>query len=409
MKFRTSFRGKLVLLTILPLAVAQIVTLFAVMRTVEEDVDRRARKSLIIGGAVVNEFLTGRGEQLAASVEVLAADFGLKEAAATGHAATIQSVLSNHSQRVGADIALLLDLDGTGIASSTGTPLGSRADFLRLIASVREKSSAQSTATLDGDTYHTFTIPVRAPVAIAWVVLGFRIDTELAQRLGGLTGLEVSLVTTSGDEARTIATTSYTGMATESLLAPVGPATPVNSIYMVDEAGLASLTLSTPFVETNNDVLVVLQRSLQEAMAPYAEARGGLLVFAAILLVVVAAAAAWFSGTVARPLRVLTDAAQRMISGNYDIKVDVYTDDEFGELATSFNAMRTAIAEREKRISHQALHDPLTDLPNRTKVLQSLTGAIEHARSANANITVLAIRLSRMNEISSTLGHRASD
>ncbi len=409
MKFRTSFRGKLLLLTILPLAVAQIVTLFAVMRTVEEDVDRRARESLIIGGAVVNEFLAGRSEQLRASVEILAADFSLRQAVGAGDAEIIQSVLSNHSQRVGADIALLLDLDGTGITSSSGTPLGSRTDLPRLIENVREKSSAQSTATFDGDTYHTFTIPVRAPVAIGWVVLGFRIDTELAQRLGGLTGLEVSLVSTSGDDAGTIATTSYTGVPTKSILAPVGRVTPLNSIYMVDEAGLASLTLSTPFIETSNDVLVVLQRSLQEAMAPYTEAREGLLVFAAVLLIVAAAAAVWFSGTIARPLRVLTDAAQRMISGNYDTKVGVYTDDEFGELATSFNAMRTAIAEREKRISHRALHDPLTDLPNRTKVLQSLTGAIEHARSANANITVLAIRLSRMNEISSTLGHRASD
>ena len=332
MKFRTSFRGKLLLLTILPLAVAQIVTLFAVMRTVEEDVDRRARESLIIGGAVVNEFLAGRSEQLRASVEILAADFSLRQAVGAGDAEIIQSVLSNHSQRVGADIALLLDLDGTGITSSSGTPLGSRTVLPRLIENVREKSSAQSTATFDGDTYHTFTILVRAPVAIGWVVLGFRIDTELAQRLGGLTGLEVSLVSTSGDNAGTIATSSYTGVPTKSILAPVGRVTPLNSIYMVDEAGLASLTLSTPFIETSNDVLVVLQRSLQEAMAPYTEAREGLLVFAAVLLIVAAAAAVWFSGTIARPLRVITDAAQRMISGNYDTKVGVYTDDEFGEL-----------------------------------------------------------------------------
>jgi hypothetical protein len=109
MKFRTSFRGKLLLLTILPLAAAQIVTLFAVMRTVEEDVDRRARESLVIGGAVVNEFLAGRSEQLRANVEILAADFRLKRAVETGNVDIIQSVLSNHSQRVGADIALVLD------------------------------------------------------------------------------------------------------------------------------------------------------------------------------------------------------------------------------------------------------------------------------------------------------------
>ena len=409
MKFRITFRGKLLLLTILPLAVAQIMTFFAVMRIVEYDVERRARDSLIIGGTVVNEFLTGRGEQLRASVEVVAADFGLKEAAATGDADTIQSVLKNHIQRVGADIALLLDLDGNGIASSSGTTLGNRNEFLRLIENTRHKSSAQSTATLGGDTYHTFTVPVRAPVAIAWVVIGFRIDRELTQHIRRLTGLDVSIVSTSNDDARTIATTSHAGLVTNSVSALVGPATPLDSIYLVDEAMLPSLTLSTPFVRTGNDVLVVLQRSLQEAMAPYTEARRGLLIFAAVLNALVTAAVGWFSGSIARPLRVLTDAARTMISGNYDMSVTVSTSDEFGELASSFNAMRAAIADREERISHQALYDTVTDLPNRTKVLQSLTGAIEHALSVNAKVTVLAIRLSRMSEISSTLGHGASD
>jgi len=88
MKFRTSFRSKLMLLTVAPLAIAQIVTLFAVMRTVEKDVDARARESLIVGSTVVAEFLASRGEQLRTSVEVLAADFGLKEAAATRDKAT---------------------------------------------------------------------------------------------------------------------------------------------------------------------------------------------------------------------------------------------------------------------------------------------------------------------------------
>ena len=377
------------------------------MRTVEQDVDRRARESLIIGGAVVNEFLAGRGEQLRASVEVLAADFGLKEATASGDEETIQSVLSNHSRRVGADVALLLDLDGNGVASSSGIALGTRNDYLRLIEDARKNSSAQSTATLAGETYHTFTVPVRAPVAIAWVVLGFQIDSDLAERIRALTGLEVSIVSTSDNEQPLVSTTIHTGIEADTSLA--GPSTPLDTIYMVDEAGLASLTLSTQFVNTGKDILVVLQRSLQEAMEPYAKARRGLLVFAAVLLVFVAVVAAWFSGTVASPLRALTVAARRMISGNYDVKIAVRTNDEFGELASSFNAMRTAIAERETRISHQALHDPLTDLPNRAKVMQLLTVAIEHARSVNAEVTVLSIKLSRINEISSTLGHSASD
>ena len=62
---RATFHGKLLLLTIVPLAVAQLVTLMAVMRTVESDVGKRARESLAIGGTVVAEYLSSRTEQFA--------------------------------------------------------------------------------------------------------------------------------------------------------------------------------------------------------------------------------------------------------------------------------------------------------------------------------------------------------
>ena len=103
-------------------------------------------------------------------------------------------------------------------------------------------------------------------------------------------------------------------------------------------------------------------------MLPYDEARQGLVVFSSFLLIFVTLTAGYVSGTIAKPLRDLADAARRVISGNYESAVDVNSDDEFGELAASFNAMRTAISDREDRISHQALHDPLTDLDRKSVV-----------------------------------------
>ena len=82
---------------------------------------------------IVNEFLTARSDQLRTSVSVLAANYGLKEAAATGDAATIQSVLDNHSRRVGADIAALVDLDGVLLASTFSPSMRSRVDVKQLI------------------------------------------------------------------------------------------------------------------------------------------------------------------------------------------------------------------------------------------------------------------------------------
>jgi diguanylate cyclase (GGDEF)-like protein len=409
MKFRTTFRGKLLLLTIVPLAAAQIVTHFAVMHTVENDVERRARESLTLGGMVVNEYLAHRGDQLLVSVNVLAADFGLKEAVATEDARTIQSALGNHRQRIGADIAVMLDLDGNGIAGSGNTTLRGQADFPRLIEISRDDSIVQSTVRIDGDIYHTFTVPIKAPITIAWVIIGFQIDAILAERLRGLTGLDVSLISRSANSARVITSSGYTTPAKDALTSIVDTNTQLNSTFMVDAEGRSSLTLAMPYVKTDQAVLVVLQRSLRIAMAPYNAAGAKLLLFSVALIILVMTAAGLLSGYIVKPLRVLTTAARRISSGQYGKDVRVSTSDEIGELASSFNAMRTAIADREQHISHQALHDPVTDLPNRSKTVQNLDAAIEDAKSTETRVAVLSIKLSRISEISSTLGHSASD
>ena len=121
-------------------------------------------------------------------------------------------------------------------------------------------------------------------------------------------------------------------------------------------------------------------------MAPYAEARGGLLVFAAVLLVIVAAAAGWFSGTIARPLRVLTDAAQRMISGNYDIKVGVYTDDDFGTGHSSLAQIKN-MPLHELKIGKSFLMTLMTDEQNEAIVRTT----IELAHNMNLQVVAEGI------------------
>jgi diguanylate cyclase (GGDEF)-like protein len=381
--FKTSFRSKLMLLTIVPLAVAQIVTLFAVMDTVQSDVENRARNSLTIGGNVIDEYLATRARQLRASVEVLVADFGLKQAAATSDAITIRSVLDNHRLRVGADLALFLDMDGNVISDTTSPEIETTYNYIRLIGDAEFDSSAQSTLLRGEETYQTFAVPLRAPVQIGWVVLGFEINNTVIESMSALTGLEVSVATS--------------------------PPPVSHTVYTVDEAGTEWLRLSVPFVGSADNVNVTLQRSMMEAMLPYSQARSGLIAFGVFLLILVAISAAYVSGSIARPVRILTDAAGRMISGNYDTSIDVTSDDEFGKLASSFNSMRTAISEREERISHQALHDPVTDLPNRSKILISLAQEVSRAEKASENLCVLSIGLQRMNSISSTLGHSAGN
>jgi diguanylate cyclase (GGDEF)-like protein len=401
MKIRASFRIKLLLLTIIPLGAAQIVTLFAVMRTVEKDVQQRANDSLNTGALVVNEFLMARAEQLRTSVEVMAADYGLKEATATGDAQTIRSVLENHGKRVGADLLAVMDLDATPIVSTVDIGAIILVDP-RILSNDTRAATRETTTFIAEDTYQLIVVPLRAPTTIAWIVAGFRIDDVLTSRVNELTGLKTSFVHADAP-ATTITSTSEKTPLTWQLHSDN------DVVYRTDEQGSQSLAIQTDFVRGDESVLVVLERSLRDAMLPYVEARRGLVLFGAALLLLVAITGAWLSTTIAQPLKTLGAAARRMISGNYDTSVTVKSDDEFGELAKSFNAMQMAISEREQRISHNATHDPLTDLPNQSKILTALTSLVETARKDESTIAILSIGLVRMSEISSTLGHSATN
>ncbi|MDH3401690.1 MAG: diguanylate cyclase, partial [Chromatiales bacterium] len=405
MGFGTNFRQKLLALGIAPLVVGQLVMLFAVMQTVETDVDQRARDSLQIGAEVVDEYLSSRSDQLKTSVEVLAADFGLKEAAVSHDEETIRSVLRNHSLRVGASVAMLLDMDGRILASTDDSAQNWQTDFEGLVAG-SSSASRKIIATAGSSVYQAFVVPLRAPVTVGWIVVGFKIDQSVVERIAGLTGLGVMLVDIK--HQRILASSfrfERDGEQGESSL--FSTITSGKGVHTLIHVGVEQLALGAPLLSSDDSVQLVLMRSLDEAMAPYIQARNGLWVFAFILLSMVAIAAAWVSGGIAKPLRMLTDAARKMSSGQYQAVVSVASNDEFGELASSFNAMGTAIAERESRIYHQMMHDPLTDLPNRDKIIKLLSERI--AEGKEQEFSLLSVHLSRMSKISTTIGHSASD
>jgi diguanylate cyclase (GGDEF)-like protein len=409
MKLRTSFKGKLLLLLIVPLALAQIVTLSAVTQTVTAELDQQTTESLYVGATVVDELLASHSEQLRRNARVLAADFGLKEALTAGDRDTIVSVLDSHSQRVGADLAYIQGIDGSLIAASanlspdrdSGIPSPGDVDA--------NNESRVATSILNGHAYHTTTVPLRAPDTVAWVTIGFRIDDALAARLATLTGLEVELLSNAGDELQLVASSINQQGGSSALPALQLPLNPVDEVYTSRSAGSEWLTLRTTFLSGDDNVQVVLKRSVQEMLAPFVATRSALIAFSAVLLAFVALGGAWISGDIERPLRVFSEAARRMISGRYDQIDELAAGDEFDSLANSFSAMQSAIADREQRISHQAMHDPLTDLPNRNNIMQHLNGAIDRAKSASSTIAVVCIRLSSLGSIASTLGHSASD
>ncbi len=152
---------------------------------------------------------------------------------------------------------------------------------------------------------------------------------------------------------------------------------------------------------------LVLDHSLSIALGEYSGLRALLtgLAVSGLLLVILLS---WrIARTITRPLSAL-DNATRLLGEGKDASVEVTSDDEIGRLGASFNAMVAAIEERERQITHVALHDGLTNLPNRKLFVEQLDQALARRRD-DARLMVVYVDLDDFKVVNDTLGHPAGD
>ncbi len=105
---------------------------------------------------------------------------------------------------------------------------------------------------------------------------------------------------------------------------------------------------------------------------------------------------------------VLTESGAFGALAVFDTKPRTYTTDEIAALETLAGTVAQAVARTraEDRVVHQALHDALTGLPNRTLLSDRLTHAT--VRAGN-DVALLLLDVDAFKLINDTLGHEAGD
>jgi diguanylate cyclase (GGDEF)-like protein len=85
------------------------------------------------------------------------------------------------------------------------------------------------------------------------------------------------------------------------------------------------------------------------------------------------------------------------------------TGDEIAILEQSFHSLVEAVESETMALEHQALHDPLTELPNRKLLHNRLQQEILRGERSNKPLVLIMSDLNHFKEINDTLGHHIGD
>jgi diguanylate cyclase (GGDEF)-like protein len=407
-----SFRFRILALVLGIVTMVASATVIAVVVKAHAEVGRQAGLQLRSAADTAREVLKFRGNQLTSAVEVLTSDFGLKEAVASGDTPTLMSAIANHRSRIGADVLIVLDYEGRPLASTLATLSPSTRDDLRdLVAGDADGRLLRLYRLIDGRPYQLVLAPLLAPDPIGWAAMGFALDDKVAADMSRLLGVDVSFVSGdngSGGTAAPLFVASSLGSTQHGNLRDIAASTTSVPFSVRTEAD-EFLTWTNPIRSANGSLTLVLQQSLASARRPYLQLRESIVLIGLAILTVASALAALLARSATRPVEDLTRAAERLEAGDYSTPVPAAGTTEMSRLSSAFNAMRAAVAERERIIRHQAMHDPLTGLPTRTRLTEVLDALLVAKRRDGHTVATCIVEILQLHNIVGSFGHAAAD
>jgi diguanylate cyclase (GGDEF)-like protein len=408
MKLRTSFQARIAGVLILLLLIVVAAVLLAVKAATKQAVQSQAQAQLQVGTRVFEGLLEMRGKRLRDAVQLLSSDFGFRDAVASADSATIRSVLQNHGARINANDMFLLGMDGTVMASTVAQiPEGSPFPYIQALRDLKARNQSMLIVPLQGKPHLLVESTVLAPLPIGRVVMGFAMDTDLAQELRSLSGLEVSFLSVVHQVPGQLVSTQPASLF-NSLQAVM-----VNSsrgqTHMTEHQSQRflskTLMLDTTTDATDGQVVALLQSPLDQAMLAFAPLDEKIVWITLIALVGSLIGTLLLARSVSLPVRALARAAERIRQGDYSTPVMMERSDELGLLAGAINSMQSGIAMRELQLAHNVMHDALTGLANRALAMERLGSAI----AAQRPVALLHLSVENIHSISDSIGAEGVD
>lgn len=408
-----SLEGRIASLFLVLIVAVQGAGLLVIQQGIDHIARAEISTELVNGEKVFRKLLEQSAQKQRFSAQVLARDTAFVQAVGDGgDLATLGSALENSGRRARANLTMLIDGERkvqvrTGIAR-----VGSlETQVLGMLDSAEQNDGASAIGMVNGRPVQLVVMPVKAPITIAWIAMGFAIDGQLATDMGQLSSLEVAIVTSgSGHQWKALeATLDAAAMA--SMTQHLAGVDSLQRRPLEVDTGKGSYSVRLVPIGSDNENMaaVMLARSIDEATAQYSGLKRTLIVLTVAASLLAGLIAVLTAKRIAHPLRQLASTARQLERGDYRGQIDFKRDDEIGALANAFENMRDGIAKREQEISRAAYWDQLTNLPNRAQFVMLIDDALLDAKKREHAVYVLMMDLDRFKHVNDVMGHSFGD
>ena len=374
-----------------------VVLAIALQIGISANARRETGAQLQASGAVFERVWALHAERLQQGAEVLAQDFGFRQAVATGDPATARSALENLQHRLDVDSAMILKADGTVMAADA--PAG--VDTARLIAALDPQEASSGVLTLGGKPYLAVAAPILAPDPQGWVVFAAKLgrpELEALERMSSIP-IRADIHADAGAQAGAKAASARLDALVSRALK--GEATAPTELNIGDAPALVLVRRLTA-LDGGPGAGLVLSYPLAAAMAPYDQLRA-LMVGIGLCGAALMALGGWIVARgVTRPVRALDEAAQALGEGRH-AELAVEGEDELARLAGSFNRMAGVIRDREAHILGLAHRDVETGMGNRRALERDVAGQLAGARDGRIAVAVFGV--DRFAKVRGAIGH----
>ena len=399
------FRMRLTLFVVTTIVAIQLVTALLVTQITRHQLVAEGERQLAVSADAFVSQLDDVSARVAESVQILALDYALRAAIAQHDQHTVLSVLRNHGRRVDATRMLMVGLDGSIQADTASAATLQRFPFPDMLDRAFSQRTAAVVA-LDGKAYWMVVVPIYAPQPVALVAAGIPMDDAFLARMLRHSTLptDIQLIAPSGaSHGQTLARSNTRVDLLDGLAGQQLGGEPV--LERVDGREYLVLSRSLSLQPHSTQVQALIAYSLDDALRPYRSVLSTWFVLLTLGLLVGLLGAWLIARGISRPVEALAASVRRIERGDYSLPPRGDRSDELGQLADAFAAMTQAIRQREERIRFQALHDAVTELPNRN----AAEAAIQQSLQEQTGGALLMVGLTRMPEIIKTVGHALGD